>query len=194
MRMTTLYAALAGAFLLGTAALSPAQTTGNPPAGSTLTNPVKNATVAMSADYRAEKDRIEAEEKADKAKCKTLSANAKDVCMKEAKAKEKIAKAELEAKRKGTPHAQYEVMVTKAKQMYEVAKEKCDDLKGAEKSACKKQAKADEEKALAEAKASRSTVAAATTTKPATTNSPMTTPAPAPAAPSTAPATPAKKY
>jgi hypothetical protein len=158
--MTTLYAALSGAFLLGAAALAPAQTTtGNPPAGSSITNPVKNAKVALSSDYRATHEAIETEYKADKAKCKALSGNGRDVCNKEAKAKEKIAFAELEAKRKGTPHALYEVQVTKAKEMYEVAKEKCDDLKGADKSACKKQAKADEQKALAEAKANRGNVA-----------------------------------
>jgi hypothetical protein len=167
MKMNTLCAALSGAFLLGMAALAPAQTTGTAPAGSTVTNPVKNAAVAISKDYRAEKERIEAEEKADKAKCKSLSGNAKDVCIKEAKGKERVAKAELEAQRKGTPHAQYEVLVTKAKAQYEVAKEKCDDLKGTEKSACKKQAKADEQKMIAEAKASRSTLATATTTTPA---------------------------
>jgi len=163
MRTTTLYAALAGAFLLGTAALSPAASD-TAPAGSTVTNPIKNAKVAMSADYRAEKDRIEADYKAAKEKCKALTANAKDVCKAEAKGQEKVAKAELEAKRKGTPHSQYEVSVAKAKATYDVAKEKCDDMSGKEKSACKKQAKADEEKSLAEAKANRNTVATSTTT------------------------------
>src|SRR5438034_7589996 len=42
MRMTTLYAALAGAFLLGTAALAPAATDTSQPAGSSITNPIKN--------------------------------------------------------------------------------------------------------------------------------------------------------
>ena len=159
MRMTTLYAALAGAFLLGTAALSPAQTT---PAGSDIAHPIKNAEVALSKDYRAQHEAIETEYKADKAKCKSLSGNAKDVCMKEAQGKEKVALAELTAKRKGTPNAQYDVLVAKAKAAYEVAQERCDDLKSAEKTACKKQAKADEAKALAEAKASK--VAANTST------------------------------
>src|SRR3982751_3358549 len=104
MRMTTLYAALSGAFLLGTAALVSAQTN-NAPAGSTVTNPAKNAHVAVSKEYRADKDRIESEYKADKEKCKSMNGNAKDVCMKEAKGKENVAKAELEAQRKGTPHA-----------------------------------------------------------------------------------------
>src|ERR1700674_2254543 len=134
MRMTTLYAALAGAFLLGTAALSPAQTT---PAGSDTAHPIKNAEVALSKDYRAQHEAIETEYKADKAKCKSLSGNAKEVCMKEAQGREKVALAELTAKRKGTPSAQYDVLVAKAKAAFEVAQEKCDDLKGTEKSACK---------------------------------------------------------
>src|SRR6476646_2112994 len=109
MKMKALYAALSGAFLLGTAALCEAQTTA--PAGSTVTNPVKNAAVATSKDYRADKDRIEADFKAAKESCKSMTGNAKDICMADAKGKEKVAKAELEASRKGTPHAQYEVEV-----------------------------------------------------------------------------------
>src|SRR5690349_9460620 len=46
----------------------------------------------------ADEDRIEAEYKADKAKCDGMNGNAKDVCEKEAKGKEKVAKAELDAK------------------------------------------------------------------------------------------------
>jgi hypothetical protein len=163
MRMTTLYAALAGAFLLGTAALSPAQTTPATPVGSDTAHPIKNAEVALSKDYRAQHEAIETQYKADKAQCKSLSGNAKDVCLKEAQGKEKVALAELTAKRKGTPSAQYDVMVAKAKAAYEVAQEKCDDLKGTEKSACKKQAKADELKAIADAKANKVAANASTT-------------------------------
>jgi hypothetical protein len=43
----------------------------------------------------------------------------------------------------------------KAEAAYEVAKEKCEDQKGAEQSACKKQAKADKDKALASIKGSK---------------------------------------
>src|SRR5258706_1390504 len=161
MRMTTLYAALAGAFLLGTAALSQAQTS-NAPAGSDLKHPIANASVAMSKEYRSEHEAIETTYKADKAVCKSLTANAQDVCIKEAKGKEKVALAELDANRNGTPHSQYEVLKAKAEAAYEVAQEKCDDQKGADKTACKKQAKADKAKAIAEAKQG-STVAAAPT-------------------------------
>ena len=61
MKMKTLYAALSGAFLLGAATLVPAQST---PAGSTAAHPVKNAKAASSDEYRADKDRIEADAKA----------------------------------------------------------------------------------------------------------------------------------
>jgi hypothetical protein len=156
--MTTLYAALSGAFLLGTAALCPAQTP-SMPAGSTMEHPVNNARIAASSEYRADKGRIEADYKEAKAGCKSMSGNAKDVCMAKAKGDENVAKAELENRRKGTAHSQYEVSVAKAKAQYDVAKEKCDDMSGKEKSACKKQAKADEDQALAEAKSNRQNMA-----------------------------------
>ena len=50
--------------------------------------------------YKAEKDKIETQAKADKKACDGMKENAKDVCQAEAKAKEKIAKAELDAKNK----------------------------------------------------------------------------------------------
>ena len=89
-----------------------------------------------SADRKvknAEEDRIEADAKAAKAKCETMKDNAKDVCEKEAKAKEKVAKAELNAKNNPTPSNQRKVAEAKAEGEYDVAKEKCDDMKGNEK-------------------------------------------------------------
>jgi hypothetical protein len=87
-------------------------------------------------------DRIEAAAKADKAKCDTLKANAKDICMAEAKGKEKVAKAELDAKtEKDQAKAQKKVAEAKAEAAYDVAAQKCDDQKGEAKDACIKQAK-----------------------------------------------------
>src|SRR5205085_707183 len=119
-----------------------------------------------------------------------LSGNAKDVCHKEAKADEKIRKADLEAKYKGTEHAAYEAEVAKAKAKLDVAQEKCEDMKGKEKSACKKQAKADEQKAIADAKANRGKQVASSTAP--STSSSMSTPSAT--TPSTTPpsATPSK--
>ena len=100
----------------------------------------------------AEKERIEADYKADKAKCDSMQGNAKDVCMKQAKGKENVAKAELNAKDNPSPRNQRKVDEAKAKADYEVAKEKCDDQKGNEKSACEKEAKAAYDRAKADIK------------------------------------------
>src|SRR4051812_46969602 len=97
----------------------------------------------------AEEDQIEATYKADKAKCDGMSGNAKDVCQKEAKGKENVAKAELDAKKDPSPRNQRKVEQARADAKYDVAKERCDDMKGKEKDACQKQAKADHEKAKA---------------------------------------------
>jgi hypothetical protein len=78
--------------------------------------------------------------------------NAKDVCMAEAKAKEKVAKAELDAKNNPSQRNQRKVAETKAEGEYDVAKEKCDDMKGDEKNACQKQAKAKHDQAKADIK------------------------------------------
>ena len=97
---------------------------------------------AMSKDaYKTEKDKIEATAKADKKACDGMKDNAKDVCQAEAKAKEKIAKAELDAKNKPGAKADEKVRMMKAEGEYEVAKEKCEDLKGTAVASCKKDAK-----------------------------------------------------
>src|SRR6476619_4666368 len=81
----------------------------------------------------ADNKKIEAPYKADKDQCKSMSGNAKDVCQAEAKGKEKVAKAELEANYKNTDKAHNDARVAQADANYDVAKEKCDDLKGNDK-------------------------------------------------------------
>ncbi|RZI84370.1 MAG: hypothetical protein EOP38_09325 [Rubrivivax sp.] len=115
--------------------------------------PWANAATTMSkAEYRAAKDRITETYKADKAACDKLTNNPKDVCVEEAKAKEKVAKAELEYSYTGKMSDRNHLAVVKAETAYEVAKEKCDDKSGNDKDVCVKEAKAAETKAKAEAK------------------------------------------
>jgi hypothetical protein len=97
----------------------------------------------------ADEERIEADYKAEKAKCDGMNGNAKDVCEKEAKGKEKVAKAELDAKANPSERNTRKVQEAKAEAEYEVAKEKCDDMKGKDKDACQKDAKAQHERAKA---------------------------------------------
>ena len=117
-----------------------------------LTLPVAYAANISKADYTAGKARISASYKADRAACDAQSGNAKDVCVQEAKAKEKVARAELEYSHTGKTTDRNKVLVARAESAYAVAKERCDDLSGNAKDGCVKEAKAVEIKALADAK------------------------------------------
>ena len=108
-----------------------------------------------SSEQKAEKQRIEADAKAAKDKCKDMKGNAKDICMAEAKGNEKVAKAELAMKMKDTPKNRYDVAAAKADAQYMVSKEKCDDMKGKEKNACEKDAKQARDDAKKTAKSER---------------------------------------
>lgn len=113
---------------------------------------------AMSKEaYSAAEEQIEATYKADKKACDSLSGNAEDICVAEAKGKEKTAKAELEARYDPTEKNRYKARVAKAEADYEVAKERCDDKAGNEKDVCVKEAKAAETKAKADAEVARET-------------------------------------
>jgi activator of HSP90 ATPase len=113
---------------------------------------VAQAATLTKDQYKADKTRISADYKVDKTACDALKANAKDVCVQEAKAKESVARAELEYSYTGKAADQTKVLEAKAKSAYAVAKEKCDDQAGNAKDVCVKEAKAIEVKALADAK------------------------------------------
>jgi len=106
------------------------------------------------AEYEGHKTRISEVYKTDKAACAAMAGNAKDVCMEEGKAKEKVALAELEYTFSAKPGDRHKLAVVKAETAYAVAKEKCDDKSGNAKDVCVKEAKAVESKALADAKMS----------------------------------------
>lgn len=125
-----------------------------------LALPVTQAMAMDKAQHKAEKERIEATYKTDKAACDSMSGNAKDVCVQEAKAREKVAKAELEASFTGKPRDQEKLAKVKADTSYEVAKEKCDDKAGNDKDVCVKEAKAAKEKAMADIKATKKSTSA----------------------------------
>ena len=121
-------------------------------AASLLALPVAHAATMAKADYKTGKTRIEADFKTDKAACNSQADNAKDICVQQAKAKEKVARAELEYSYSGKPADSNKVLVAKAESAYAVAKERCDDSTGNAKDVCVKEAKAVEVKALADAK------------------------------------------
>ena len=103
-------------------------------------------------DYKARKAQIGDTYKADKKTCGSLAGNAKDICQQEAKGKEKVARAEVEYQYTGKPRDNEKLAMAKADAVYEVAKEKCDDLAGNPKDVCVKEAKAKHVAAKADAK------------------------------------------
>lgn len=114
--------------------------------------PLAHAAEMAKAEYGNRKTVISADYKSDKAACSSLSGNTKDICVEEAKAKEKVARAELEYSNSGQSKDQTRVGVAKADAAFSVAKEKCDDLAGNPKSVCREEAKTVHTKALADNK------------------------------------------
>lgn len=121
------------------------------------------------AEYKAQKAEISNQYKTSKTACKSMSGNAKDICIEEAKGQEKIARAELEESYKPTDDHRYAVRVAKADATYEVAKEKCDDASGNAKDVCRKEAKSVYVAAKADAKVAEKTSEANTTAREKTT-------------------------
>jgi hypothetical protein len=119
----------------------------------------KIATAPMSKDgYAMAKKNADAQYKVDKDACSSLSGNAKDICVAEAKGKDNVAKAEAEATYENTPKARESARVAHAQATYNVTIEKCDDLAGNPKEVCVKEAKVGLVKGKADAKVDRVTL------------------------------------
>jgi hypothetical protein len=112
------------------------------------------AATMSDAEFKAAKDRIEADAKTSRAACDGLAGNAKDICVAEAKGKERVARAELDYRRTGKESHRKEVAEARAESSYAVSKEKCDDLAGNAKDVCVQDAKAAQTRAKADAKSS----------------------------------------
>ena len=124
---------------------------------------VAAAEIMTKPQYTAGKKNIEAQYKSAKASCGSLSGNAKDICMVDAKGHEKVALAELEAGFAPSHKTTYDVRIAKAQADYAVAKEKCDDKAGNVKDVCRKEAQAARTAARADAETALKTSDANTT-------------------------------
>ena len=134
-------------------------------AGAAQMNSPMTAPMSKANYTQAVKD-ADAQYKIDKDACSSLSGNAKDICVAEAKGKDSVAKADAEAAYKHTPKARETARVAHAQATYDVAIEKCDELAGNRKDVCVKEAKAELVKGKSNAKVDR--VAADTSHEAAT--------------------------
>jgi hypothetical protein len=112
-------------------------------------------TPMSKTDYTQANKDADAQYKAAKDACASLSGNARDICVAEAKGNHEVAKAEAEAAYKHTPKAREHARVAYAEANYKVAMEKCDDLAGNPKDVCVKEAKSALVKGKADAKVDR---------------------------------------
>jgi chemotaxis protein histidine kinase CheA len=116
-------------------------------------------------EYKAAQENIKAGYMSAAAACEPFVANAKDICLAEAKGKEGVQLAELKEKNHPGRKAHYYVRIAIADSEYGSAKEKCDDMAGNAKDVCVKEAKAAQTAAKADAVAQRKVTAANKTAK-----------------------------
>lgn len=102
--------------------------------------------------YDGAKDDVKSVYKAERDACSKHSGNAKDICIEQAKGREKIALAQLEYNYTGTEKDEMKLWEVKADARYDIAKEKCDDLAGNAKDVCVRKAKTDHDKSKADLK------------------------------------------
>jgi hypothetical protein len=119
---------------------------------SLLALPAAQAAGMTKTERNAAEARIADSYKADKAACDALKANARDICMEEAKAKDKTALADLQFSDTGKAADGTKARIVAADGAYAVAKERCDDRAGNDKDVCVKEAKAVHVKAVSDAK------------------------------------------
>src|SRR5260221_3072242 len=117
-------------------------------------------------DYQAAKKRIAAEYEVERQKCGARFGNALDECVARAHGIRDVAKAELEAAYKPSSRTDYNAAIARAKAAYNLAREECDESRGADNKACIGEAKAALARSRAEAKARLAAQRAEETAKP----------------------------
>ena len=110
-------------------------------------------TTQTRIDYTAAMDRASVVYKDAAAKCETRTGHDKDMCVVEAKAVEKRAKAAAEVNYKGTVKSKTDSQIANADADFMVAKVACDTKAGPAKDVCVKQAQATRVKLVADVKA-----------------------------------------
>jgi len=112
-------------------------------------------------EYKAAVSRAEADYRVARERCNTSAGTTKAICVAEAKAAEKRAKADAMVAYKNTDAARNDARVEYAEADYMVAKERCGEQGGNARDICMEEARASLAKAKADAKASATTGSAA---------------------------------
>lgn len=109
-------------------------------------------TLMSRSDYALARQAIETESRAAFGQCRGVGAAAREICRAQARAVERVHRAELDARYRGTVAAAADVRVARAKGDFEVARARCNALDSVERGPCLQAARGTEAKAVAAAR------------------------------------------
>ena len=109
-------------------------------------------TLMSRSDFVLARQAIQDETRAALGRCRSVEMPGREICRVEARAAERVHRAELDARYHGTVAAAAEVRVAQAKADFEVARARCNALTSAERLQCLQAARATEAKAVAAAR------------------------------------------
>ncbi|HEX4781127.1 MAG TPA: hypothetical protein VH301_10260 [Usitatibacter sp.] len=145
MKRTTIYATLVAALLVSATAWGISAAVDSP------------RSLMAPSDYNAAKSVIESDARAASARCRAEEGQARDLCKAEAGADERIRKADLEARYRGTVGAATDARIARVKARYEVAKAKCSADHGSDRLSCIRNARVEKAREISEAKVASAT-------------------------------------
>jgi hypothetical protein len=102
-------------------------------------------------DYAQARQALESESRAAFARCRTLEARERALCRAAARGDDRVHKAELEARYRGTVEAAADLRVARARAAFDVARVDCNERTAEEKNSCLSAARAERSRALAAA-------------------------------------------
>lgn len=141
MKKTTIYATLVAALLVSATAWGISAAVDSP------------RSLMAPSDYNAARSVIDSDVRVAIAKCRDdADGGAREVCKAEVRADERVRKADLEARYRGTVGAAADAKIARVKARYDVAKARCSAERGEGRLACIRAARTDKAKELAAAK------------------------------------------
>lgn len=140
MKRSTLYALFTGGFLFSAAAFG---------IGSQMDS---QPSLMSRADYAAGRQAIESETRQAVGRCRSLDGQAREMCKAQARAEERVKKADLTARYLGTVTAHEEAKLARVRAEYDLARVKCGVESGAQRGECLTAARAVKVRAIAEAR------------------------------------------
>jgi hypothetical protein len=137
MKRSTLYVLFTGAFLFSAAAFGIGSQMDSPPS------------LMSRGDYAAGRQAIESETRQAMGRCRALDGQAREMCKAEARAAERVKKADLTARYLGTVAAAEEAKLARVRAEYDLARVKCGIESGAQRGECLTAARAVKVRAIA---------------------------------------------